>query len=74
MGDYFSTPSGVGGRNDYEEAGLSEDEAEADLADLEGVSNDDELLFDCWIEGIWWWAVVQLVILVNKAGLEIPRG
>ncbi len=47
MGDYFSTPSGVGGRNDYEEAGLSEDEAEADLADLEGVSNDDELLFDC---------------------------
>ena len=44
VGDYFSTPSGVGGRNDYEEAGLSEDEAEADL---EGVSNDDELLFDC---------------------------
>jgi hypothetical protein len=42
----------VGGRNDYEEAGLSEDEAEADLADLEGVSNDNELLFDCSIEGI----------------------
>jgi hypothetical protein len=55
-GGLFFDPSGVGERNDYEEAGLSEDEAEADLeggattmsccSTVELKEYDDELLFN----------------------------